>query len=69
MKYLAGYMGILSPKLDVDIILFDVADRQWGCTSSLGVFMLMTVETALRLRIDHPVCLAFLDPLNSIKLK
>jgi hypothetical protein len=28
MKYLAGYMGILSPKLDVDIILFDVADRQ-----------------------------------------
>jgi hypothetical protein len=27
-KYLAIYMGMLSPKLDVDVILFDVADRQ-----------------------------------------
>jgi hypothetical protein len=50
---------MLSPKLDVDIVLFDVAERQWRCTSFLRVFMLRTVETALRLRTDRPLFVSF----------
>jgi hypothetical protein len=35
-KYLAGYMGVLSPKLDVDVVVqsYKVADWQRGCSSS-----------------------------------
>jgi hypothetical protein len=35
-KYLAGYMMVLSPKLDVDVVIqsCEVADRQQGCSSS-----------------------------------
>jgi hypothetical protein len=27
-KYVAGYRRVLSPKMDVDVVLIDVADRQ-----------------------------------------
>jgi hypothetical protein len=50
--------GMLSPKLDVDIVLLDEVDRQWRCSSSVRVFMLMTVETTLLQGTDCPsVCL------------
>jgi hypothetical protein len=37
--------GMLSPKLDVDIVLLDEAGRQWSCTPFIRVLVMMIVET------------------------
>jgi len=43
-EYLARYMGVHSPKLDVDVVFrsCEVADWQWRCSSSSRALVLMT---------------------------
>jgi len=43
-EYLAGYMGVHFPKLDVDVVVHscEVANWRWRCSSSSGTLVLMT---------------------------